>query len=594
MTVTVIATSVFLLLQAGTGLIDGIVLNSIANKPISGAQVTAIRMATPPPQAAGAQVPTAIVGGVASGVIPVPEGGRVTAVRPNGFPVQPVQIPPARTDGNGRFSFRNLEPGTYFLRASAEGYAQQEYNIRPGAASGVSTQVTLSAGQAVKDVVFRLVPGGTLSGRVTGSSGEPLVNIEVSLLRSIYDPDGRKAFQQSGMATTNDRGEYRLFWITPGRYYLSAASSNRPIPGVPFNPAAISNRYPRTFYPAMTDIGTATPVDVQPEIELSGLDFRLTEQPTYSVRGRVIDPNSGQPPRNASVSITPRDSVINTGFFSSGSAYNPADGTFEFRDVARGSYVVRAQLPFMGRFQPGQPPPAPPTATAPVDVAGDVDGVVLTFVPPTSIFGRVRIEGEPLPQGFLPTVNLRPAVLGGFGGPGPRPSQTKPDGTFNIDGVVPGDYRVTANLGFASSQMNLYVKEIRFGSTDVLNNAMVVTGAVSDPLEVVFGKDAGQVGGTVRGDSQQLVTGVQVVLVPDQRERHDLYKFAITNPNGQFKFPSVPLGSYKIFASEDIERFSWFDSPVLARYEAHAMPVTISASSNVTLDLKVIHPAGEH
>src|SRR5439155_23385913 len=74
------------------------------------------------------------------------------------------------------------------------------------------------------------------------------------------------------------------------------------------------------------------------------------------------------------------------------------------------------------------------------------------------------------------------------------------------DGVVPGDYRVTANLGFASSQMNLYVKEIRFGSTDVLNNAMVVTGPTSDALEVVFGKDAGQVGGTVRGDSQQLVT----------------------------------------------------------------------------------------
>src|SRR5207247_10275360 len=141
---------------------------------------------------------------------------------------------------------------------------------------------------------------------------------------------------------------------------------------------------------------------------------------------------------------TPRDSVINTGFFSSGSAYNPAYGTFEFRDVARGSYLIRAHLYFNGRLEPGQPPPAPPTATVPVDVAGDVDGVVLTFVPPTSIFGRVRIEGEPLPQGFLPTVNLRPAVLGGFGGPGPRPSQTKPDGTFNIDGGFPDAHRETS------------------------------------------------------------------------------------------------------------------------------------------------------
>src|SRR5207249_5724162 len=103
-------------------------------------------------------------------------------------------------------------------------------------------------------------------------------------------------------------------------------------------------------------------------------------------------------------------------------------------------------------------------------------------------FGRVRIEGEPLPQGFLPTVNLRPAVLGGFGGPGPRPSQTKPDGTFNIDGVVPGDYRVTANWGFGSSQMNLYLKEIRFGSTDVLNHSMEGTGPTSDAFEAEFGK----------------------------------------------------------------------------------------------------------
>ena len=591
MTVTVIATSVFLLLQTGKASIEGIVISNITNKPIGGAQVTATRIATPPSAPAGTQVPTGIIGGVTGGVIGVTGGARVT-VGPNGIPVQAAQIAPARTDATGRFSFRDLEPGTYFLRASAEGYAQQEYNPRPGAVSGVSTQVTVPADQAMKDVVFRLLPGGTVSGRVTGSNGEPLVNIEVSLLRSAFDPDGRKTFQQSGAAMTNDRGEYRLFWITPGRYYLSAASSTRPIPGIPFNPTTISNKYPRTFYPASTDIATATPIEVQPAVELSGLDFRLNEQPTYRVRGRVVDPASGQPPRNASISITLRDSVINTGFFSSGTAYNPADGTFEFRDVASGSYLIRAQLPFNARFEPGQPPPPPPTATAPIDVAGDVNGVVLTFVAPTSISGRMRIEGEPLPQNFRASVNLRPAVLGGFAGPSPRPSQANADGTFNIEGVVPGEYRVTANLQFGSSQMNLYVKEVRFGSTDVLTHSMVVTGPTSDALEVVFGKNAGQVSGTVRADSQQLVSSAQVVLVPGQRDRHDFYKFAISSQNGQFRFPSVPPGTYKIFAWENVEQFSWFDPAVLARYEAQAMPVTINESSNVTLDLRVIPASG--
>src|SRR5262249_1347965 len=104
-------------------------------------------------------------------------------------------------------------------------------------------------------------------------------------------------------------------------------------------------------------------------------------------------------------------------------------------------------------------------------------------------------------------------------------------------------------------------------------------------------KNAGQVNGTARADSHQLASSAQVVIVPAQRDRHDLYKFAITNQNGQFTFASVPPGSYKIFAWENIEQFSWFDSAVLARYEAQGMRVTVNEASNATLDLRVIPAA---
>jgi Carboxypeptidase regulatory-like domain len=246
---TVIAASALLLFQTAKGSIEGVVTDHVTGKPIAHAQVAGTKL--PDPEVITDQAPA----------------------KDTASFVQSVEIAPVMSDANGRFVVRDLNPGNYFLRASAEGYVQEDYRLLSGA---VSAEVKLSSCQAVKDVVFRLVPGGTIGGRVTGSNGEPLVNIEVTLLHRRYHPDGRKTFEVSGRATTNDRGEYRIFWITPGSYYLSAGSSNRPIPGVPFNAATVRNKYPRTFYPVTTDIATATTIDIPPAVELTGLDFRLT------------------------------------------------------------------------------------------------------------------------------------------------------------------------------------------------------------------------------------------------------------------------------------------------------------------------------
>src|SRR3989442_4716996 len=86
----------------------------------------------------------------------------------SGTPVAPVF-----TDSLGRFVFQNIEPGSYRISAARNGYVRQEYGQRvplgrPGSVLNVAV------GQVLKDVAIRLTPTGTISGRITDNTGEPL------------------------------------------------------------------------------------------------------------------------------------------------------------------------------------------------------------------------------------------------------------------------------------------------------------------------------------------------------------------------------------------------------------------------------------
>jgi hypothetical protein len=117
---------------------------------------------------------------------------------------------------------------------------------------------------------------------------------------------------------------------------------------------------------------------------------------------------------------------------------------------------------------------------------------------------------------------------------------------------------------------------------------LLVRGPVLDPIEIVIGTDGGQIRGTVRSDSQQLLATARVVLIPEQRERHDLYKLTIPAPNGKFLFEAVRPGSYRLFAWDDIGQNSWFDPAVLVSYESQGIPITVDPSGEVRADLRII------
>jgi len=231
--------------------------------------------------------------------------------------VVPKNSPPITSDSMGRFAFTNLAPGTYKLIFAANGYVRQNFGQQGVAGEGIP--IVLAAGQAKNDLVMRMSPVSAIGGHIFDRDGRPAVGVQVQLYRFAYDETGQKKTQRAASTQTDDRGAYRMYYLTPGRYYLSAGNAqgqNRPADvSVPPELAAFglsgyvsSNRVPQdlsvSYFPGVADVNSATAIDVQPGADLSGIDLSLSEQQFHSVRGRVIDSRTGQPPSSASISST--------------------------------------------------------------------------------------------------------------------------------------------------------------------------------------------------------------------------------------------------------------------------------------------------
>src|SRR4051812_47359 len=104
MTVRAVAALLLFFLQAQQpqkASIEGTVVSLMSGDPLVRAQIQLTRILPPPPP---------------------PQPGQ-----PATPPTPPPQLPPVWTERDGKFTFRNLEPGNYRLRVQRNGYAPQEY-----------------------------------------------------------------------------------------------------------------------------------------------------------------------------------------------------------------------------------------------------------------------------------------------------------------------------------------------------------------------------------------------------------------------------------------------------------------------------------
>ena len=302
------------------------------------------------------------------------------------------------TDDVGKFVFRDLAPGQYKLVATRDGYVTSEYGQRGPGGSGVP--IVVAAQQQVKNAGIEMTPTGAISGRIMNRYGETVGNASVQALRYTYQ-EGRRTLTSIQTTRSNDLGEYRLFWMTPGQYVISAqpvdalgvdpggtiffqgvrgggpalaaglgaqlgvggvtritvsgvGAPSGDFPGVappppppppppPANPQGIddSTLSIPVYYPGTTDVTAASPVDLRAGGNVGGINLTVVEMRPVRVRGQVL--SSGRPAAGAQVSIYQRSS--NTGALTIRNVpVNNETGSFEFRNIAPGNYELVATL----------------------------------------------------------------------------------------------------------------------------------------------------------------------------------------------------------------------------------------------------------
>ena len=160
--------------------------------------------------------------GVISGTITTADTGRpVRGARVSLVGNMPVARA-AVTDAQGTFSFERLPAGQYSIGVSRNGFLPASFGQKkPG---GPGTTFALADGQkAAADI--QMIRGGVISGRALGEDGEPMSNAQIRAWRYVSNA-GVKRLQQTDGATSDDRGEYRLFGLQPGDYLVSSTPNN--------------------------------------------------------------------------------------------------------------------------------------------------------------------------------------------------------------------------------------------------------------------------------------------------------------------------------------------------------------------------------
>lgn len=469
---------------------------------------------------------------------------------------QPSSQPPreggleTKTDFEGYYRITSVSPANYFVAAYRPGLVP----LQQGSRSESPRAVSVSAGETVEGIDFQLVGGGVITGRVTNSEGQPLIEEPVMLKEVKPQPNPTLSLPNpamldfvSGIFKTDDRGIYRVFGIPPGSYKVSVGA-----PFAAFTAIRGQPSYRRTFYPGTTDEARARTIEVAEEGVIFNIDINVGSiVSTFSASGRIVNSETGHPLPDIGYDLHIAAATAGSGggqIPKAGSSNNK--GEFKIENLPAGRYSVKISEPSSnaaaetGRFF-GE-------SASFVIRDSEVSGIEVKATKTSGVSGVVivRNKSDKTILARASQVTLLFEVNPKAGGPYAfQTAKVEPDLTFSVHGLKPGKLKIWLNsregelMGLRFSRMELpdstTVREIEISGDRETTGVRVV---------LVYG--SGSVRGLVKLENGSLPEGAKVSARITNEE--GFYAGSWADSRGSFQIEAVPAGNYTLTVGAEV------------------------------------------
>lgn len=482
------------------------------------------------------------------------------------------------TDVNGAYEFTEVRPGRYTINATKGSYVSMSYG--QARSTDAPKPLEILDRQTVERLDLSLPRGGVITGRIVDDFGEPMSDVQVSPQRYQF-VQGRRTLMMSGrISLTNDLGEFRLFGIAPGQYYIEATwrqMNMTPNPG-----PAERLTFPPTFFPGTTDAAEAQRLTIGAGQEIRDLVMAIRPAKAARVTGTVTGADGK--PMTPGMVMAMRTSGM--GVDVAGNGPVRPDGTFAINALAAGEYTLRAQ-------RNGMTADGPEFATATITVNGeDVSDVHLVATRPSAASGRIVVDpaaAQQLPKTI--TLALFPWSMGfGMMGPPPPPVRVADDYSFVMK-APPGVMRVSLG-GFGPPPVGWSIRSIHINGVDVTDTGIEFKANEDiSGVEVELTNKLTTVSGTVSSGGNLMKDYTVIVFAQDREKWTGMSRYiAIGRPDqdGRFKTGNLAPADYYAIAVDRIDAGQWTDPDFLESIRSRASTLSLMEGETKVVDLKLV------